>query len=290
MWKIKLCMNAGGLGHSYPEAVRMLSAAGFEGFFTGWKSGEDLMAVRAVADELGMQYQSVHAPFNRVNLLWLGNARGGESDADRAAREVLDEQLECLRDTAAAGVDIMVTHTFIGFKDHTPTPAGPENYRILLDEAERLGVRVALENTEGEEYLDTLMRELSGHPALGFCWDSGHEMCYNHSRDLLADYGRQLICTHLNDNLGIHDFGGSITYLDDLHLLPFDGIADWRYNVSRLHAAGFAGPLTFELGRGSKRGRFDNERYARLTVEEYIARAYAAACRVGAIFSATAEG
>lgn len=279
MWKVKLCMNADGLGRATPEAVEMLAAAGFEGFFAGWRRGCDLSALRAVAEREHMMFQSVHAPFTRVNVLWEESAASSS-----AAREVLDEQLLCLRETAAAGVDIMVAHTFIGFRDHTPTPCGIENYRVLLDEAARLGVRVALENTEGEEYLDALMAALGTHEALGFCWDSGHEMCYNHSRDLLADYGKMLVCTHINDNLGIHDYAGEITYLDDLHLLPFDGIADWTYNTARLAATGFDGPLTFELSRTSKRGRFDSERYARLTPEEYTARAYAAACRVGALW------
>ena len=274
MWNVKLCMNAGGLGRPADEAVGMLAAAGFDGFFVGWNPGDDLGNIRRAAEREHMMFQSVHAPFNHVNRLW---------QTGDAAQAVLDEQLACLRQTAEAGVDIMVTHTFIGFRDHTPTPAGPENYRILMDEAARLGVRVALENTEGEEYLDALMTALDGHPALGFCWDSGHEMCYNHSCDMLAKYGKHIICTHLNDNLGIHDFVGEITYLDDLHLLPFDGIADWKYNISRLEAAGFGGPLTFELNRGSKHGRFDNERYARLSTEEYIARAYAAACRVAVL-------
>ena len=45
---------------------------------------------------------------------------------------------------------------------------------------------------------------------------------------MLALYGEKLICTHLNDNLGIKDFEGKTTWHDDLHLLPFDGIADWN--------------------------------------------------------------
>ena len=157
MWNFKLCMNAGGLGRPADEAVGMLAAAGFDGFFVGWNPGDDLGNIRRAAEREHMMFQSVHAPFNHVNRLW---------QTGDAAQAVLDEQLACLRQTAEAGVDIMVTHTFIGFRDHTPTPAGPDNYRILLDEAARLGVRVALENTEGEEYLDALMTALDGHPAL----------------------------------------------------------------------------------------------------------------------------
>lgn len=45
---------------------------------------------------------------------------------------------------------------------------------------------------------------------------------------MLDKYGDRLIATHLNDNLGVSDFDGKVTWTDDLHLLPFDGIIDWR--------------------------------------------------------------
>lgn len=60
----------------------------------------------------------------------------------------------------------------------------------------------------------------------------------------MALYGDKLIGTHLNDNLGIKDFTGKITWLDDLHLLPFDGIADWDSIVQRLCRYQFEGPLS----------------------------------------------
>ena len=107
-------------------------------------------------------------------------------------------------------------------------------------------------------------------------------MCYNHSKDMLALYGDRLIATHLNDNLGVRDFGGKITYIDDLHLLPFDGIADWDNNAARLDRCGFAGPLTFELSTVSKPGRRENDLYRKLSPEEYIAECYKRACRVAA--------
>ena len=83
--------------------------------------------------------------------------------------------------------------------------------------AKERGVKVAFENTEGEEYLEALMDNFKDDDTVGFCWDTGHEMCYNHSQDMLAKYGDRLIATHINDNLGISDYDGKITWLDDLH-------------------------------------------------------------------------
>jgi sugar phosphate isomerase/epimerase len=144
-------------------------------------------------------------------------------------------------------------------------------------------VKLALENTEGEEYLELLMEALSDNPAVGFCIDTGHEMCYNRSRDLITKYGSRLIATHLNDNVGITD-ENNITWLDDAHLLPFDGIGNWQGIADRLSSVGYAGELTFELTSQNKPQRNTHDRYAEWSFEEYIAAAHERACRFRDLF------
>ncbi len=275
MYGTKLCLATGGFGMSACEQIRMFRKVGFEGFFTGWGKGEDLLSYRRCAKEEGMLYQSVHAPFGGSADLW-------RADKEKATAS-LEELIDCMEDTARAEVEIMVAHAFIGFQDHDPTEIGLENYGKLVRRAEELGVKIAFENTEGEEYLDALMMAFRDSPAVGFCWDTGHEMCYNRHRDMLASYGDRLIATHINDNLGIRDFGGEITWIDDLHLLPFDGIGDWSDITGRLNRHNYQGVLTFELTTSSKPGRHENDLYAKMPVEEYLAEAYKRACRVAVL-------
>ena len=45
----------------------------------------------------------------------------------------------------------------------------------------------------------------------------------------------------------------------------------------------FDGPLTFELTTRSKPDRHENDRYAKLSAVEYLAEAYARACRLAAL-------
>ena len=99
----------------------------------------------------------------------------------------------------------------------------------------------------------------------------------------MAPYGARLLGTHLNDNLGISDPAGPTTWLDDLHLLPFDGIADWPGIAARLARSGFAGPLTFELNRASKPNRHENDAYGAMPLRDYLAEALARARRVAAL-------
>lgn len=203
------------------------------------------------------------------------------------AEDAKKELLRCVEDCAKYDVPILVVHPYIGFeKKDDLSDCGVENFRTVVERAKELGVKIAFENVEGEEYLERLMKEFKFYENVGFCWDSGHEQCYNRGRDMLALYGDRLIATHLNDNLGVRDYDGKITWIDDLHLLPFEGIVNWQKAVDRLNKCGFDGILTFELNKLSKPERFENEGYKNLSLEEYIAKCYAAACRVANLKSA----
>lgn len=261
------------VGNGYPTSVEdeiaMIAKAGWDGIFTGWSDSAPIGEWARIAAAHGLYYQSLHAPFTRANLMW---------EPGMAGEEVTDELCRCLDACAQNGIPIAVAHAFIGFDTHDPNEWGIRRFSRAAAYAKDVGVMLALENTEGEEYLALLMASLSDNPAVGFCIDTGHEMCYNRSRDLITKYGDRLIATHLNDNMGITD-DADITWLDDSHLLPFDGIGDWPGIAARLDAVGFDGPLTFELTSKNKPQRTTHDRYAAWSHEDFIAAAFERACR-----------
>lgn len=276
MYRAKLCLGLNPqYGLPYEDQIRLFRSVGFEGFFVNWTPDINLASLRKTADETGMVFQSVHGPFLKTHSIW---------HEDEHTQEAVDELLACLKDCALNKIPIMVTHAFIGFEDHTPTPDGLERFDRIVSEAARLGVQMAFENTEGEEYLAALMDRYREQPHVGFCWDTGHEMCYNDGKDMLSLYGDRLLCAHLNDNLGVSDFGGRIIWTDDLHLLPFDGIGDWANIASRLKRHHYQDFLTFELKIKSLPGRRENDPYARMEIADYVTAAYMRACRVAALF------
>ena len=282
MWKRKLCLaTASSFGLSVEEQIRKFKEAGFEGFFPSYEPGAPVESWAKAARQENMLFQSIHAPFGHADALW--------HEDEEAAEDMLGVLLSCLEACEKNEVPLMIVHTFIGFEEHNPTPLGIERFGKLVKAAEGTGVKLAFENTEGMEYLEALMNAFVGEKHVGFCWDSGHELCYNYSEDMLALYGDRLFGTHLNDNLGIRDYEGKITWLDDLHLLPFDGVTDWTRAARRLFLTGFSGPLTFELTTSSKPGRYDNDAYARMPLDEYLAAAYARACRVAALLEKEAS-
>lgn len=272
MWKTKLCLGVSNqYGIDVKEQIKLFKKVGFDGFFVEWSKDIDIKAIKEYSDALGMIFQSIHAPYVKMDSMW------HEDDRTQSA---VKELIDCAADCAENDIPIMVCHAFIGFERHEPTSQGVENFKKVVEFAAEHSVKIAFENTEGDEYLAVIMEAFKNYENVGFCWDTGHEMCYNHSKDMTALYGDRIICTHLNDNLGIKDFNGKITYIDDLHLLPFDGIADWNNIVNRLNRCGFNDILTFELNTLSKPERHENDKYADMPIEIYVTEAYIRACRV----------
>lgn len=273
-----LCINLGAyVGASCTEQLDAIRAAGFDGYFMSYSDEPTMRACAAHAKELGLYLQSIHAPFSHVCDLWHGTK-------EEAQRE-LDRLLDCLRITADLGATLMVVHPFIGFERHEPTAQGLSYFEQLVAAAEKAGVRLAFENVEGIEYLHAVMAHFAGRSSVGFCWDTGHALCYNGDCDPMADYQSRLMGTHLNDNLGVHDRAGKITWLDDLHLLPFDGVNSWQKIADRLQSCGFTQEWTFELTTKSKPGRHDNDLYAAMPIESYYALCYQRACRAAALLN-----
>ena len=252
----------GGTGLSVDEHVALLRRIGWDGFFTGWNP-EKTPTFADAAEKHGMIYQSIHAPFTQVRYLW---------DEGELGVQVTSELIDCVRDCAAHHVPVMVIHPFIGFEDHNPTEAGLRNFGRIIDEADLLGVRLGFENVEGEEYLAAIFDRFAGHPSLGFCFDTGHELCYNRGKDMLADYGHALCHTHFNDNVGVT--GKDIFWTDDLHLLMGDGIANFPDIMRRIRRTGYDGCLMCELTFSNKPDKNTHDGYAAMGHKAFYALAY----------------
>ena len=244
------------------EEIELYKRCGFDGVFTDWN--EEFFSVAKKIKDENLLYQSVHAPFVGCNKLW---EEGEEGD------KMADNLIACLQGCDKVGVRLVIMHVFIGFTYTTkPNAIGIDRFGKIFQEAEKLGITVALENTEGEEFLDCLQTEFKNNKTVGFCIDTGHELCYNHGKDLITKYGDKLVATHLNDNVG--RTGESIFWLDDAHLMPFDGIANWQGIANRLNAVGYKKELTFELTRWNKPERNTHDIYAHLDLENFVKLAY----------------
>lgn len=268
----KLCINT---GMSFPvpieEQIRLIGKAGFDGFFTLTDSAEKMIKYAEIAKEEGLIYQSAHAPFGNMDVMW--------EDDEGKAEDVLNMLKDCVDCCKASGVRLLMCHVIIGMQRHNPNKKGAERFKKLASYAKEKGIKIAFENTEGEEYLAYVLEECADMENVGFCFDSGHERCYNFSRDMLALYGDRLFATHLNDNLGMKDEKVK-TWFDDLHLLPFDGNADWEGIVQRLKKSTCPECLTFELDSKNRPERNAHDRYIGMDFYSFVSEAYKRADKI----------
>lgn len=239
--------------------MSIIKSVGYDATFTRWQK-DNTEAIANHAARLGLYYQSIHAPHTNIEKLW-------EDCED--AKIKLGELISCIKDCARFDIPIMVLHTFMGFDDHSPNEFGLSNFARLVDEAERLGVKLAFENVEGEEYLAAVMERFADSKAVGYCFDSGHQNCYNYKTDMLALYGDRLIHTHLNDNLGV--LGDKISALDDLHLPIGEGTVDWKLVMRKIRATGYNGVLMSELKLKNQPGHNELDRFIAMPIDEFYA-------------------
>lgn len=264
--KLKTGLATGGYGLNFNDSLKIIADAGFDSFFSGTAPLDELKQRRALADKYGLVYSSLHAPFKRAADMWEDDIRG--EDAEQEIRDCIDL---CNR----IDVPILVVHPFIGFDKHSPSDIGLERFKRLAEYAALEKVKLAIENVEGEEYFDYLMNGLRDFESVGFCLDTGHQMCYNRGRDFLPELGDKLIYTHINDNMGVTYQDGRIFWHDDAHLLPFDGVQDWNKVALQLKNVGYKGFLTLELSKVSKPNRTCNDIYNSMSAEKYVFEAAA---------------
>ncbi|MBE6730854.1 MAG: sugar phosphate isomerase/epimerase [Ruminococcaceae bacterium] len=274
MYKQKIGIAVG--GNEPDELIKLIHNIGFEAISFNYGEPENINRMVKTARSVGLTVEYLHAKFSDANKMW----------SENEAKESIDRLLFDLEVCHKCGIEKMVVHVWIGFEyTFGETKYGFKNYGTVVEKAKEYGVKICFENTEGQEYLYALMDYFKNEDTVGFCWDSGHEMCYNYSIDLLKDFGDRLLVTHLNDNLGISRFDGVTYWTDDLHLLPYDGIADWDYNVERLKNSRKLDIINFEVGKYSKPNRHENDIYEKMSDTEYYTEAYKRACKIAYRYS-----
>ena len=279
-----LCLGTGLDFDEVPavEQIEIMKSVGFDQFFyceAKHQRASDDEAVAEKAAKIGIGFHSIHAPFYAMDDLW--------HDESGELAKIMEQELKNSIDNCRnLDVPIVVMHAIIGMDNHTPTELGLERIGKIIDYAIKRGVTIGFENTEGECYLKALLDKFGELENVGFTYDSGHELCYNGGSDMLGKYGKYLISTHLDDNHGMTD-PEHPNFLDDYHLLPFDGYADWEGIAKRLHKCGFDGSLTFEVDSKGRGGSHSNDMYLGMSIEQFVKAAYDHAVRFRDLFLAT---
>ena len=209
----------------------------------------------------GLELYDVHAPHGPMDSF--GCPR---PDAEAHFFETARKALHAAAELGARTITFHCSRTRL-VKEMEP-PSGPiedvdlegaksrilRELEILLPEAEKCGVMIALENlflpSSTAIFLKEIIREMP-HPYLGLNYDSGHALLLERQvgkrpsdiaewiqigwpddtvefqPDQLDDMLDDVITAHLHDNHG----------MNDEHVMPGDGIANWPHIVQRLKTA-----------------------------------------------------
>lgn len=116
-------------------------------------------------------------------------------------------------------------HTNRGSLTDADYKYGYKSIEQIVNYAEAIKIKVAVENTKKFEYTEFILNEFDSK-YLGFCYDSSHDFIDGESKGIiLKKWKNRLFCVHLSDNDGT----------DDKHWLPKKGIVDFKSIVNTIN-------------------------------------------------------
>ena len=243
-------------GVSLADYVKIMAELGFRRTFTMSGTVEKMLETAKTVHAAGLTFDQLHAPFSGINAMWA---------ADETGDAMYRRLTECIDCCVAVGAPIATVHLSSGNTPPPCTDAGRARYIALVEYAAGKGIKIAFENQRKLFNIAWAFEEFKDAPNVGFCWDCGHEACATPDIQFMPLFGKRIICTHMQDNDAV--FG------EDLHKLPFDGKVDFTRVARQLNEAGYDGCLMLET-------ESSNPIYRGYTTEQYLTRAFDAACRL----------
>jgi len=226
------------------ERICAIAEAGFDAVCLDFE--KELAKTETSWENQMMLAQKYKLPVENVHLTGV-NMTSVWTDSDEGDT-VIARLIEELRGIASLGIPVGVAHVTWGHS----RPAGHRElglrrYVRAAEAAEKYGVKLALENSVYPEYVRFLLDNLHS-PAVGFCFDSGHECAFSPEENYLDSYADRLFAMHLHDNNG----------KDDQHSIPLTGKVEWNRVLSQLKRAPlFQNTLTLECHASDRNLRED---------------------------------
>lgn len=241
------------------QVLEMIKDTGFEAFFTGFSTEESVLSLKKKADELGLVYDFIHAPFGGTNSLWTPGLD---------YLPLYNKIIASIDAAAAAGVPIVVVHVTSGWWPPHLSDIGFARYDAIVEHAVRKGVKIAFENIRKLGNLAAIMDRYERVENVGFCFDNGHEHCYTETVKFLDLYHARTLCTHIHDNYGRDK---NDIWLDaDYHLVPFDGNYDFKDMMDRMNKYGYEGNLTMEITKKAPYADMPNEEWLKMVYDRLV--------------------
>ena len=99
------------------------------------------------------------------------------SDDTNKRNNIRYKYKEWIRDYSLYDIPIMVMHISKGYEISKPNENGLGSIEMLVNEAEKVNVKIVIENTRDNNLLEFLMTKIKSDN-LGICYDTSHGQLY----------------------------------------------------------------------------------------------------------------
>jgi hexosaminidase len=198
--------------------------------------------IARIAAEAGMQIWSIHAPF--------GGAVDLSAPDELVRRQSLEQVRRACEVAATLSAKCVVVHAGLDCDDadehELRRRQSLRSLNCLMKRSCQLGVQLAVEylpankprlGNDSAEICE-MFRVCDGRP--GVCLDTNHANLHEDLADATRALADCLVTVHLSDNDGERE----------RHLMPGEGVIDWREFMDVLDEVGYEGPLVYEATGG----------------------------------------
>lgn len=212
------------------ERLDYMKEVGFEGIFFMYDGSDRLRDNVEYAKSIGLEVDMLHLPFRDVNSIWLQGPKGDE---------FVDRVVEGLTFAGRYRIRVGVCHLSASLTPPEPCKLGLERLERIHMAAKELGVKLCVENTRHNHFLQYFFDNYPRLDEIGFCFDFGHTNCFSHDvrSPRWPQYLTKLECVHMHDNDGERD----------LHAMPQEGTLDWEYLMPTVFSDHPDVPMTLEF-------------------------------------------
>ena len=229
-----------------PEMVKAYADAGiasmelstdFDGYFSRIKFIDRAEEIGETTRSLGVELRSVHLPFGyRLDI----------SRDDIWSAQTVDIQLAMIDAAHRAGVPLIVIHPSgepISDEDRPKRmEISKKNLSYLAKRTAEYGMKLCVEDLPRTclgRNSDDMIYLIGDDPDLWCVFDTNHLLMQDNVEFVRA-VGSKIIALHVSD----YDF------IDERHVIPFEGKNDWKNIIAALEEAGYPGDWTYELKHG----------------------------------------
>lgn len=227
-----------GYTRPFEERLAAIKSAGFDTVCSFW--GREMEPIDGKleeqpekAEKAGLFLEHSHLPYYGCDAMWIPGIRRDE---------LAKIYLSGVDAAASAGLKTLVIHPCeVYVPDMELYPNVYVFMRSIAEHCEKKGIRLAIENLGEKTAVRKLIDDLSDIPAVGLCFDSGHNNIVNgEDLSLLTDYADRIFALHVHDNDG----------KKDMHVLPYSEgcTVDWKNFIHTMEKTSFTGSLMLEAG------------------------------------------